>query len=89
MRLCLSQAMAIAVASFGVARGALGQPAPEQHPSPWAFTIDVGEFVQGNRSAVESWLRRNSRFGRRHPLKIGALRLVPLRCRLWGRALLI
>jgi hypothetical protein len=62
--------MAIAVASFGVAHGALGQSAPEQHPSPWTFTIDVGEFVQGNRSAVESWLRRNS-YGAPEPKHCG------------------
>ncbi len=52
-------ATALAIALLGVARGALAQSAGV-HPATWSFTLDVGGFLVGNRSAVTTWLRRNS-----------------------------
>lgn len=60
MRLSVSRATAIAAATLAVVHVAMGQATASQRPSPWTFTVDVGGFVQGNRSAVANWLRRNS-----------------------------
>jgi hypothetical protein len=60
VRLVVSQALLIAAASLGVARGARGQAVARPQRPAWSFTIDVGGFVEGNRGAVTSWLARNA-----------------------------
>jgi len=71
--------MAIAAASLGVARGVFGQAAPHPQPSVWTFTIEGGGFVEGNRHAVTSWLRRNS-YGVAEPKHCGVDVLISLVC---------
>lgn len=56
-RAVLSHAMALALAFSSPALGH-AQSAPDP-PAPWAFTISVGGYMPGNRTAVSSWLSAN------------------------------
>lgn len=80
MQLFVWRVMSIAIVSLGVAREASAQsPTPRPQPSPWSFTINVGGFVEGNRHAVTSWLRRNG-YGVAEPKHCGFDILIALVC---------
>jgi hypothetical protein len=78
VRIFPSRPMVLAAAWLGVASGVTAQ-APRSEPSAWTFTIDGGGFIEGNRQAVTSWLRRNS-YGVAEPRHCGVDALISLVC---------
>jgi len=56
-RAIVSQVLTVAL-TLGAPAFGHAQSAPDP-PAPWAFTISVGGYAPGNRTAVSSWLSAN------------------------------
>lgn len=67
-RAVVSQAAALALTLSSPSLGH-AQSAPNR-PAPWSFTISVGGYAPGNRTAVTSWLRTNG-YGVAEPPQCG------------------
>jgi hypothetical protein len=70
IRLIACRTLAIAALSMAAVANAGAQSPTNGPPSPWSVTLDVGAFVQGNRTAITNWLRRNA-YGTTEPKRCG------------------